>query len=161
MEAVTTNEVQLINRKSQLWHLLRSFGPAFLVSVGYMDPGNWATDIEGGSRFNYSLLWVVLASSLIAIFLQVMSAKLGIATGKGLAENIRDKYPRRLRLGMWAAMEMAMIATDLAEFMGSALGISLLFHMPMLPAVLITGLDVLHILWLEHFCFRLVELVNI
>lgn len=140
---------------------LRYFGPAFLVSVGYMDPGNWATDIEGGSRFNYQLLWVILVASLIAIFLQIMAAKLGIATGKGLAENIRDHYPRPLRLAMWGVMEIAMIATDLAEFMGSALGISLLFHIPLLPAVLITGLDVLLIIYLEHFGFRVVEIVII
>jgi manganese transport protein len=143
------------------WKTLLVFGPAFLVSVGYMDPGNWATDIEGGSRFNYQLLWVILASSIIAIFLQTLSAKLGIATGKGLAENVRDVYPRRARLGLWFIMELAMIATDLAEFMGSALGISLLFHLPLLTSVLITGLDVLFILWLEHFGFRAVEVVII
>jgi manganese transport protein len=143
------------------WKALLAFGPAFLVSVGYMDPGNWATDIEGGSRFNYQLLWVILASSIVAIFLQTLSAKLGIATGKGLAENVRDTYPRRARLGLWFIMELAMIATDLAEFMGSALGISLLFHLPLLTSVLITGLDVLFILWLEHFGFRAVEVVII
>jgi manganese transport protein len=106
-------------------------------------------------------LWVILASSLIAIFLQSMSAKLGIATGKGLAENCRDAYPRPIRLALWFIMELAMIATDLEEFMGSALGISLLFHIPLLPAVIITGLDVLFILWLEHFGFRVVEVVII
>src|ERR1051325_989665 len=119
IETLTTDRDIIIPAGAGFWRRLFAFsGPAFLVSVGYMDPGNWATDIEGGSRFNYSLLWVILGSSLIAIFLQIMSAKLGIATGKGLAENIRDKYPRKLRLGMWAAMEFAMIATDLAEFMG-------------------------------------------
>ncbi len=140
---------------------LRWLGPAFLVSVGYMDPGTWATDIEGGSRFSYQLLWVILVSSLIAIFLQILSAKLGIATGKGLAENCRDTYPRPVRLALWGVMELAMIATDLAEFMGSALGISLLFHIPLLPAVLITGFDVLFILWLERFGFRIIEIVII
>jgi len=147
-------------RRSVLRYL-RYFGPAFLVSVGYMDPGNWATDIEGGSRFNYQLLWVILGASLIAIFLQILSAKLGIATGKGLAENCRDTYPRPVRIAMWGLMEIAMVATDLAEFMGSALGISLLFHIPLLPAVLITGLDVLVIMYLEHFGFRVVEIVII
>ncbi|HVO43279.1 MAG TPA: Nramp family divalent metal transporter, partial [Aggregatilineales bacterium] len=141
--------------------VLRAFGPAFLVSVGYMDPGNWATDIQGGSHYGYQLLWVILLSSLIAIFLQTLASKLGVATGKGLAENARDLYPRPVRWFLWGAMEIAMIATDLAEFMGSALGISLLFHIPLLPAVFITGLDVLLILWLEHFGFRIVEIVII
>jgi manganese transport protein len=161
LEGIQTRQQQMIGQFPAVLNGLRWFGPAFLVSVGYMDPGNWATDIEGGSRFSYQLLWVILASSLIAIFLQVMSAKLGIATGKGLAENSRDTYPRPIRLALWAIMEMAMIATDLAEFMGSALGISLLFHIPLLPAVLITGLDVLFILWLERFGFRVVEVVII
>jgi len=158
---LAARRAQLRAQIPALWRMLRWFGPAFLVSVGYMDPGNWATDIEGGSRFSYQLLWVILASSLIAIFLQSMAAKLGIATGKGLAENIRDHYPRPVRLALWVIMELAMIATDLAEFMGSALGIALLFHIPLLPAVLITGLDVLFILWLEHFGFRVVEVVII
>lgn len=140
-----------------LWAL----GPAFLVSVGYMDPGNWATDIEGGSRFNYELLWVIVFSTIVSIFLQTLSAKLGIATGKGLAENCRDQYPRPLRLILWFLMELAMIATDLAEFMGSAIGISLLFHIPLLPAVIVTGFDVMLILWLERYGFRAIELVII
>src|SRR5579871_3141663 len=162
IEALTTDRDITIPLNAGFWRRLFAFsGPAYLVSVGYMDPGNWATDIEGGSRFNYSLLWVVLLSSIVAIFLQLLSAKLGVATGKGLAENIRDRYPRRVRLAMWVAMEVAMIATDLAEFMGSALGIALLFHMPLLPAVFITGFDVLLILWLEHFGFRAVEIVII
>lgn len=161
METVQTTREQKVGQLAGAFKYLRWFGPAFLVSVGYMDPGNWATDIEGGSRFNYQLLWVILASSFIAIFLQILSAKLGIATGKGLAENCRDTYPRPVRWALWVIMELAMIATDLAEFMGSALGISLLFHIPLLPAVLITGLDVLLILWLEHFGFRVVELVII
>lgn len=148
-------------KRGNLTRLIWAFGPAFLVSVGYMDPGNWATDIEGGSRFNYQLLWVILLSTLISIFLQSLSAKLDIATGKGLAENARDQYPRPVRLGLWAAMEVAMIATDLAEFMGSAIGISLLFHLPLLPAVLITGFDVFLILWLERYGFRFVEIVII
>jgi manganese transport protein len=148
-------------QRRNLLRVLWAFGPAFLVSVGYMDPGNWATDIEAGSRFNYQLLWVILLSTLMSVFLQILSAKLGIATGKGLAENCRDQYPRRVRIGLWITMEVAMIATDLAEFMGSAIGISLLFHMPLLPAMLITTLDVFFILWLEHYGFRVVEVVII
>jgi manganese transport protein len=161
LEGLQTRRQQIVGHFPAVLNGLRWFGPAFLVSVGYMDPGNWATDIEGGSRFSYQLLWVILASSLIAIFLQILSAKLGIATGKGLAENSRDTYPRPVRLALWVIMEVAMIATDLAEFMGSALGISLLFHIPLLPAVLITGFDVLFILWLERFGFRVVEIVII
>jgi manganese transport protein len=148
-------------RLNTVLRLLRNFGPAFLVSVGYMDPGNWATDIQGGASFNYQLLFVILLSGWIAIFLQIMSARLGIATGKGLAANCRDTYSPRVRFGLWLGMEIAVIATDLAEFLGSALGISLLFHLPLMTATLITGLDVLFILWLEQFGFRAVEIVII
>jgi manganese transport protein len=159
--AIQNRNRQFVAQLRALFRSLHWLGPAFLVSVGYMDAGNWATDIEGGSRFSYQLLWVILFSSLIGIFLQIPSAKLGIATNKGWAENCRDTYPRPVRLALWAIMEVAMIATDLAEFVGSALGISFLFHIPLWPAVLITGFDVLFVLWLEWFGFRLVELVII
>ena len=158
---IARDATQSVERLNGLWRVLRNFGPAFLVSVGYMDPGNWATDIQGGAQFNYQLLFVVLLSGWIAIFLQIMSARLGIATGKGLAANCRDTYSPRVRFGLWFGMEIAVIATDLAEFLGSALGISLLFHLPLMTSVLITGFDVLFILWLEHFGFRAVEVVII
>lgn len=159
--ASTAETLPLAARWPTILRLLRNFGPAFLVSVGYMDPGNWATDIQGGASFNYQLLFVVLLSGWIAIFLQIMSARLGIATGRGLAANCRETYPPRVKFALWFGMELAVIATDLAEFLGSALGISLLFHLPLMTAVLITGLDVLFILWLEQFGFRAVELVII
>ncbi|MBS4029453.1 MAG: Nramp family divalent metal transporter [Ignavibacteriales bacterium] len=138
-------------------NLIRALGPAFLVSVGYMDPGNWATDIEGGSRFGYALLWVIFLSNMMAILLQTLSAKLGIATGKDLAQNCRTHYSRSTSFFLWFTAELAMIATDLAEFLGSALAIYLLFHIDMFTAVLITGFDVLLILALQRYGFRPLE----
>lgn len=137
------------------------FGPAFIISVGYMDPGNWATDLEGGSRFAYRLLWVLLVSNMMAILLQILSAKLGIATGRDLAEMCRERYPRPLALGLWATAEIAMVATDLAEFLGSALGIHLLFGIPLLPATFITGLDVLLLLAIQRWGYRGLEYIII
>src|SRR5919199_3733686 len=110
----------------ELW---RYTGPAFLVSVGYIDPGNWGTDIEGGARFGYRLLWVILLANLMAIFLQSLAAKLGIASGRTLAENCRDHLPRPAALVLWATAEVAVIATDLAELLGGALGFALLFNL--------------------------------
>ena len=145
-------------RKTWNWRLLRPYlGPAFLVSVGYMDPGNWATDLEGGSRFGYALLWAVFASSMMAILLQILSAKLGIATGKGLAANCRQHYGKRTSLLLWLTAEIAMMATDLAEFIGAALGLGLLFGWGMLEATLVTGLDVFLFLGLMRFGVRKVE----
>jgi len=132
-------------------------GPAYLVSVGYMDPGNWATDLEGGARFSYSLLWVLLLSNLMAILLQSLSAKLGIATGKDLAQLCRERFPRPVAIFLWVTAEIAMMATDLAEFLGSAIGLSLLFKLPLLTATLLTGLDVFLILGLQRYGFRKVE----
>ncbi len=167
-ELVTTREVALQVpssfpndswlRRFRSWRkTLAYLGPAFIVSVGYMDPGNWATDLEGGSRFAYRLLWVLLVSNLMAIFLQNLSAKLGIATGKTLAEQCRDQYGKTAAHLLWGTAELAMIATDLAEFLGSALGIHLLFHIPLLPAVLLTSLDVFLLLALDRFGYRAVE----
>ncbi|MCS7155916.1 MAG: Nramp family divalent metal transporter [Bacteroidetes bacterium] len=140
---------------------MRYFGPAFLVSVGYMDPGNWATDIEAGSRFGYSLLWVITLSSLMAIFLQILAAKLGLATGKDLATLCREQYRSPWRQILFLTAALAMMATDLAEFMGVALALNLLFGIPLAWAALITFLDVLLILYLERFGFRIIELVII
>jgi manganese transport protein len=141
--------------------LIRYLGPAFLVSVGYMDPGNWATDIEGGARFGYQLLWVILLSNLMAILLQTLAAKLGIATGRDLAQNCRERYSRPTSIFLWFTAELAMIATDLAEFLGSAIAIYLLFNIDLLTATLITGFDVLLILSLQRYGFRPLEYIII
>ncbi len=141
-----------------IWRrLLPYLGPAFLVSVGYMDPGNWATDIEGGARFGYTLLWVLLLSNLMAIFLQAMSARLGIVTGQSLPENCRDRMPRWVSLLLWAAAEASALATDLAEFLGAALGFNILFGIPLFQAALITGVVVFVLLALERLGYRAVE----
>lgn len=137
------------------------FGPAFVVSVGYMDPGNWGTDIEGGARFGYRLLWVILMANGMAILMQILSAKLGLATGKSLPQVCRDHYPRWLSVSLWGTAELATMATDLAEFLGGAVGFYLLFGIPLFPAALLTGVIVSLILLLEHYGFRKVELVII
>lgn len=132
-------------------------GPAFLVSVGYMDPGNWATDIEGGARFGYTLLWVLLLSNAMAILLQALSAKLGIVTGKSLPENCRDRFRPWLNYSLWVAAEGSALATDLAEFLGAALGFHILFGIPLFQAALLTGVVVFALLALERFGYRAVE----
>ncbi len=137
------------------------FGPAFVISVGYMDPGNWGTDIEGGARFGYRLLWVIFVANMMAILLQTMSAKLGIATGRTLPEVCRDRYPRWASVGLWVTAELAAMATDLAEFLGGAVGFNLLFGIPLFPAALLTGVVISLILLLERYGFRKVELVII
>ena len=137
------------------------FGPAFVISVGYMDPGNWGTDIEGGARFGYQLLWVILMANMMAILMQILSAKLGIATGRSLPEVCRDYYPRWLSVSLWGTAELAAMATDLAEFLGGAVGLYLLFGIPLFPAALITGVIISLILLLEHYGFRKLELVII
>jgi manganese transport protein len=132
-------------------------GPGYLVAVGYMDPGNWATDIGGGSKFGYVLLSVVLASSLVAMFLQALSAKLGIATGRDLAQACRDHYSRRMSIFLWVVCELAIAACDLAEVLGSAVALKLLFGLPLLLGVILTAFDVLLVLALQGRGFRLVE----
>ena len=134
-------------------------GPALLVSVGYMDPGNWGTDLQGGAQFKYGLLWVVAAASLMAIFLQVISARLGVATGKDLAQCCRDWYPAWTRWPNWLLTETAIGACDLAEVLGSAVALNLMFHIPLLWAVIITGFDVLLLLMLQRFGMRTIEAV--
>jgi manganese transport protein len=124
-----------------------------------MDPGNWGTDIEGGARFGYQLLWVILVSNLMAILLQILSAKLGIATGNSLPEVCRDHYPRWAAVGLWITAELAAIMTDLAEFLGGAVGLNLLFHIPLFPAALLTGAIISVILYLERYGLRKIELV--
>src|ERR1700676_5397878 len=132
-------------------------GPGYLVAVGYMDPGNWATDLGGGSQFGYTLLSAVLVSSLMAIFLQALSAKLGIATGRDLAQACREHYSRRTGIALWVLCEIAIAACDLAEVLGSAIALKLLFGLPLLAGVLLTGLDVLLVLALQGRGFRVLE----
>src|SRR5882724_3861396 len=142
------------------WRQWRAFiGPAILISVGYMDPGNWGTDLAGGAQFKYGLLWVVGLASLMAIFMQVISARLGVVTGKDLAQCCRDWYPRWTRWPNRLLSEVAIGACDLAEVLGSAVALNLLFHIPLLWAVLITSLDVLLLLALQRFGMRTIEAV--
>jgi manganese transport protein len=142
---------------SWLRRLLVFAGPAYLVSVGYMDPGNWATDLAGGARFGYQLVWVLLMSNLMAMLLQTLSARLGVATGKDLAQACRDWYPRPLTYPLWLLCEVAIIACDLAEVLGAAIGLKLLFGLPLLAGVLITALDVLLLLALSRLGMRRME----
>jgi manganese transport protein len=132
-------------------------GPGYLVAVGYMDPGNWATDLAGGSQFGYTLLSIVLFSNLMAVLLQALAAKLGIVTGRDLAQACRDHYSRPVTLGLWLMCEVAIAACDLAEVIGSAIGLNLLFGIPLPWGIAITALDVLLVLVLQHRGFRLLE----
>jgi manganese transport protein len=142
------------------WKRMFAFaGPAYLVSVGYMDPGNWATDLEGGARFGYSLLWVLVMSNAMAVLLQTLSARLGIVRGRDLAQACRETYPRAVNLALWALCEIAVAACDLAEVIGAAIGLNLLFHIPLLAGVLITSADTLLLLWFQSFGIRTIEAV--
>ena len=147
-----------VSRSRFYWRRLIGFlGPGFLISVGYMDPGNWATDIAGGSRFGYTLLFVIMLSNLMAILLQSLSLKLGVATERDLAQLCRERYGPRTSFALWILAEIAIAACDLAEVIGSAIALELLFHIPLFYGVLITGLDVLLILLLQRWGFRYVE----
>src|SRR5271165_6348215 len=147
-----------VSRSPIYWRRLLGFlGPGFLISVGYMDPGNWATDIAGGSRFGYTLLFVIMLSNLIAILLQSLALKLGVATERDLAQVCRESYGPRTSFALWVMAEIAIAACDLAEVIGSAIALELLFHIPLLYGTLITGLDVLLILLLQRWGFRYVE----
>src|SRR6266567_47413 len=152
--------IEVPHHHAGFWQQWRAFiGPAILVSVGYMDPGNWGTDLAGGAQFKYGLLWVVGLASLMAIFMQVISARLGVVTGKDLAQCCRDWYPPWTRWPNWLMSELAIGACDLAEVLGSAVALNLMFHIPMLWAVIITGLDVLLLLALQSFGMRAIEAV--
>ena len=152
--------IEVPHHQAGFWKQWRAFvGPAILVSVGYMDPGNWGTDLQGGAQFKYGLLWVVGLASLMAIFMQVISVRLGVVTGKDLAQCCRDWYPRWTRWPNWLMSEIAIGACDLAEVLGSAVAINLLFHIPLLWAVIITGLDVLLLLGLQRFGMRTIEAI--
>jgi len=152
--------VNVPHEQAGFWEQWRAFvGPAILVSVGYMDPGNWGTDLQGGAQYKYGLLWVIGLASLMAIFVQVIAARLGVVTGKDLAQCCRDWYPAWTRWPNWLMSEVAIGACDLAEVLGSAVAINLLFHIPLLWAVIITGLDVLLLLGLQRFGMRTIEAV--
>lgn len=141
-----------------LWRRMFAFaGPAYLVSVGYMDPGNWATDLEGGARFGYQLLWVLVMSNAMAVLLQTLSARLGIVRGLDLAQACREAYPRPISHALWFLCEIAIAACDLAEILGAAIGLKLLFGIPLLAGVLITAFDTLLLLYLQRFGMRTME----
>lgn len=147
------------SKKRGLARLLPFMGPAFIASVAYMDPGNFATNIQGGAKFGYTLLWVVVATNLMAMLIQTLSAKLGIASGKNLAELCRESFPRPVVIGMWVLMEIVAMATDLAEFLGAALGFYLLLGIPLWIAGFITAIITFIILGLERYGFRPLEAV--
>ena len=147
------------SKKGFFARLLPFMGPAFIASVAYIDPGNFATNIQGGAKFGYMLLWVIVGSNLMAMLIQSLSAKLGIATGHNLAEHCRNEFPRPIVIAMWVLMELVAMATDLAEFLGAALGFYLLFHIPLLAAALLTAVATFIILGLERRGFRPLEAV--
>jgi manganese transport protein len=137
--------------------MLAFAGPAYLVSVGYMDPGNWATDLEGGARFGYRLLWVIVLSNLMAILLQTLSARLGIVAGRDLAQACRETYPRAVCNALWVLCEVAIAACDLAEVLGAAIALHLLFGLPLVIGVVLTAADTVLVLWLSRYGIRLIE----
>ncbi len=142
------------------WRRMLAFGgPAYLVSVGYMDPGNWATDLQGGAEFGYTLLWVLVMSNAMAVLLQTLGARLGIVTGRDLAQACRETYPRGVNVALWILCEIAIVACDLAEVLGAAIALNLLFHIPLLVAVGITSLDTLLVLGLQKMGIRYLEAV--
>src|SRR5262245_45340070 len=149
--------VAVPNGTSWIRRMFAFAGPAYLVSVGYMDPGNWATDLAGGARFGYQLVWVLLMSNLMAVLLQTLSARLGVVTGKDLAQACRDWYPRPLVFPLWVLCEIAIVACDLAEVLGAAIGLKLLFGIPLIFGVMITALDVLLLLALSRMGMRRLE----
>src|SRR5207344_2380310 len=142
------------------WKRMFAFaGPAYLVSVGYMDPGNWAAGLGAGSQFGYRLLWVLVMSNAMAILLQTLSARLGIVAGRDLAQACREAYPRAVSNSLWILCEIAIAACDLAEVLGAAIGLNLLFHIPLTTGVLLTALDTFLVLWLTRYGIRLVEAI--
>ncbi|MCX6908869.1 MAG: Nramp family divalent metal transporter [Verrucomicrobia bacterium] len=163
-KASTSNSLAEVHRSIEVPHgagffrkMLAFAGPGYLVAVGYMDPGNWATDIAGGSAFGYTLLSVVLLSNLMAILLQSLAAKLGIVTGRDLAQACRDHYSKPVAITLWALCEVAICACDLAEVLGSAIALNLLFGLPLIWGVCLTTLDVFGILYLQNKSFRWIE----
>lgn len=145
--------------KNLVSRLMPFLGPAFIASVAYVDPGNIATNIQGGAEFGYMLLWVIMASNMMAMLIQTLSAKLGLATGMNLAEHCRNNFPKRIVIGMWLVMEVVAMATDLAEFLGASLGFNLLLGVPLIAGAVLTALATLVILGLERYGFRTLEAV--
>src|SRR3954454_16532770 len=143
------------NRRS-LWPFL---GPAFIACVAYIDPGNFATNIAGGAKFGFTLVWVIVASNLMAMLIQTLSAKLGIATGRNLPEMCREQFSRRTSIGLWVQAELIAMATDLAEFLGAALGLQLLLGWPLFPSAVLTGIAAFAILGLQRWGCRPLEAV--
>jgi manganese transport protein len=162
-DVTTVNSAHLVlegkSRKGFIPRLLPFLGPAFVACVAYIDPGNFATNIQGGAEFGYMLLWVIISSNLMAMLIQALSAKLGIASGRNLAELCRERFPRPVTLVMWVLMEIVAMATDLAEFLGAAVGFQLLFHIPLLAGALLTAITTFIILGLEQRGFRSLEAV--
>jgi len=147
-----------VPKNASFWRRLLAFiGPGYIVAVGYMDPGNWATDIKGGAVYNYSLLSVILASNFIAIFLQALACKLGIVGGRDLAQACRDAYSRPVAIMLWLSAEIGIVACDIAEVIGAAIALNLLFHIPLTVGVILTGADVLIVLALQGKGFRWIE----
>src|SRR5438045_945665 len=150
-----------ILRGHSRFRLLPFLGPAFIACIAYIDPGNFATNIAGGSKYGYTLLWVIVASNLMAMLIQTLSAKLGIATGRNLPEVCRERFSGRVSIGLWLQAEAIAMATDLAEFLGAAIGFHLLFGIALFPAALLTGATTFAILGLQRFGFRALEAVII
>src|ERR671935_423567 len=159
MVAGPTRMRDLVERGHPRLRVLPFLGPAFVACVAYMDPGNFATNIAGGSKFGFTLVWVIVASNLMAMLIQTLSAKLGIATGQNLPEVCRERFSRRTSIGLWLQAELIAMATDLAEFLGAALGFHLLFGIGLFPAACITALCAFAILGLQRFGFRPLEAV--
>jgi manganese transport protein len=157
-EALEASALERVLARGRLRATLIMFGPAFVASIAYVDPGNFATNVQGGARFGYLLLWVVLAANLMAMLIQYLSAKVGIVTDRDLPELCRERFPRALTWGMWVQAELMAMATDIAELLGGALGLNLLFGVPLLPAGLVTGAVAFAILELQSHGFRRFEL---
>ena len=156
---VSTARELLSGQRRGMGAYLAFVGPAIVASIAYIDPGNFATNIQAGAKYGYGLLWVVLLANMIAMLFQALSAKLGIVTGRNLAEMCRDRFPRPVVWAMWVISEIAAMATDLAEFLGGAIGLSLLFGLPLLAGMVLTGFIVYGILMFERFGFRPIELI--
>jgi manganese transport protein len=159
-ERTVATASQVLAGESRGWRTALAFGgPAVIASIAYMDPGNFATNIQAGAKYGYALLWVVLVANVIAMLFQGLSAKLGIVTGKNLAEMCRDHFPRPVVWAMWVGSEIAAMATDLAEFLGGAIGLSLLFHMPLIAGMAVTAVITYALLSCERYGFRPLELI--
>jgi manganese transport protein len=157
--ALEPSELQRLRERGRIRGMLPLFGPAFVAAVAYVDPGNFATNISGGAKYGYLLLWVILAANLMAMLIQSLSAKVGTATGKNLPELCRERFPRGVTVGLWIQAELIAMATDMAEFIGAAIALNLLFGVPLLPAGLITAVVAFAILALQSRGYRRFELV--